>query len=99
MSHINTPGVLAEIVQRTGVDMKLSLIHIWDRWSVLGRTDFQCYWRYGMFCNHVAYNLAKAERRKLLFAVTEKIDNMAKKEIDNQRDTDYNEFILSLIHI
>ncbi len=49
-----------------------------------------------MFCNHVAYNLAKAERRKLLFAVTEKtekIDNMAKKEIDNQRDTDYNEFI------
>ena len=64
-----------------------------DRWSVLGRTDFQCYWRYGMFCNHVAYNLAKAERRKLLFAVTEKIDNMAKKEIDNQRDTDYNEFI------
>ena len=43
-----------------------------DRWSVLGRTDFQCYWRYGMFCNHVAYNLAKAERRKLLFAVTEK---------------------------
>lgn len=26
-----------------------------------------------MFCNHVAYNLAKAERRKLVFAVTEKI--------------------------
>ena len=34
-----------------------------------------------MFCNHVAYNLAKAERRKLLFAVTEKIDNMAKKKL------------------
>jgi len=28
-----------------------------------------------------------------VFAVTEKIDNMAKKEIDNDRDTDYNEFI------
>ena len=25
-----------------------------------------------MFCNHVAYNLAKAERRKLLFAVNRK---------------------------
>lgn len=40
-----------------------------------------------MFCNHVAYNLAKAERRRLLFAVT------VKKEIDNHRDTDYNESI------
>lgn len=50
-----------------------------DRWSVLGRTDFQCYWRYGMFCNHVAYNLAKAERRKLLFAVTEKIGGFRKQ--------------------
>ena len=34
-----------------------------------------------MFCNHVAYNLAKAERRKLLFAVTEKIDIWQKKKL------------------
>lgn len=32
-----------------------------------------------MFCNHVAYNLAKAERRKLLFAVTEKIGGFGKQ--------------------
>lgn len=32
-----------------------------------------------MFCNHVAYNLAKAERRKLLFAVTEKIGGFQKQ--------------------
>ena len=36
---------------------------------------------------------AEATKEWVLFAVTEKIDNMAKKEIDNQRDTDYNEFI------
>ena len=30
MSHINTPGVLAEIVQRTGVDMKREQSRAWD---------------------------------------------------------------------
>ena len=29
MSHINTPGVLAEIVQRTGVDMKREQSRAW----------------------------------------------------------------------
>ena len=43
-----------------------------------------------MFCNHAAYNLAKTERRRLMFAV------MVKKEIDNERNTDYNKFVLGV---
>ena len=35
MSHINTPGVLAEIVQRTGVDMKREQSRAWMLMAVL----------------------------------------------------------------
>ena len=46
-----------------------------------------------MFCNHVAYNLAKAERRKLLFAVTEK------KSVDSEKQLELkNVQVVFLVH-